>query len=473
MASRENQEYSSQAPAGYVGDFLQQDIFPYAQAFLRQQFGQLGKDDSSPFTYTGERVADFDPREVKGMQLADQAIGSYQPFLGTQANLLSEAAGTMRSAADIGGQGISAGLAAGRGLAGEAAGFTRGASPDFSAARSGLGRAELSGYGSTGMFNPAQQVSNFYNPFEEQVVQQTLDDITERFGKADIGLRDKAIGAGAFGGSRARLTQEELAEDAARGAAQQVGAIRSQGFEGARNAAQQAFEAQQRRGLGLAGLQGQLAAREGQLGSAEAQAALRQGQQLGRLGQAEFGMGLQGGTGLANLGQRLGQGLGALGQQYQGLATALPALQQQDISQQMALGGLGRGREQSLLDLAYQNFTGQYNLPMQTLQNVGALTASLGPLAGGYGYAGGAVPPVGSNYDSSVYTPNTGNLPGMSGLPGSIGYSSTAPTIPAAGYLGGPGFGSGIYSLAGGLNIPNIPIAGIPTFGNFPNYGVG
>ena len=39
------------------------------------------------------------------MQLADQAIGSYQPFLGTQANLLSEAAGTMRSAADIGGQG--------------------------------------------------------------------------------------------------------------------------------------------------------------------------------------------------------------------------------------------------------------------------------------------------------------------------------------------------------------------------------
>ena len=101
------------------------------------------------------------------------------------------------------------------------------------------------------MFDPSRQVSNFYNPFEEQVVQQTLDDITERFSKADIGLRDRAVGAGAFGGARARLTQEELAEDAARGAAQQVGAIRSQGFEGARNAAQQAFEAQQRRGLGL------------------------------------------------------------------------------------------------------------------------------------------------------------------------------------------------------------------------------
>jgi len=55
----------------------------------------------------------------------------------------------------------------------------------------------------------------------------------------------------------------------------------------------------------------------------------------------------------------------------------------------MGMGGLGRGRQQSLMDLNYQNFTGQYNLPMQTLQNVGALTASLGPMAGGYGYAGG------------------------------------------------------------------------------------
>ena len=37
-------------------------------------------------------------------------------------------------------------------------------------------------------------------------------------------------------------------------------------------------------------------------------------------------MGLQGGTGLANLGQRLGQGLGALGQQYQGLAAAIACI---------------------------------------------------------------------------------------------------------------------------------------------------
>ena len=84
MASREEQEYSSQAPAGYIGDFLQKGIFPYAQTFLNQQFQNLGRPDSSPFTYTGQRVADFDPREQYAMQMADQAIGSYRPYLGAQ-----------------------------------------------------------------------------------------------------------------------------------------------------------------------------------------------------------------------------------------------------------------------------------------------------------------------------------------------------------------------------------------------------
>ena len=65
MASREEQEYSSQAPAPYIGQFLQQDIFPFAQQFLRQQFQNYGESDSSPFTYTGQRVADFE-QETKG-----------------------------------------------------------------------------------------------------------------------------------------------------------------------------------------------------------------------------------------------------------------------------------------------------------------------------------------------------------------------------------------------------------------------
>jgi len=556
MASREEQEYSSQAPAPYIGQFLQQDIFPFAQQFLRQQFQNLGEADSSPFTYTGQRVADFDPRELYGMELADSAIGSYRPYLGAQADLLDEAAGISRGALARGQDEITAGLGAGRGLAGLGADLTRGARfdtagrdllagaqqrqsgrgliegarfgqsgrsflqggvpsfseaqaltragapnldlarmetasarPEFGGARRGFSRAEQSGYGSTGRFDP-RGISSFYNPFEEDVVQQTLKDVREGLAKSDMGLRDEAVSGGAFGGSRSRLRRDELAENVARGAAEQVGAIRSGGYSDAANRAQQAFEAQQQRQAGLAGLQAGLAgqeaglagqesqaalargrqfgdlstteaqnqlARASQLGSLEAQQAqaklatgqalnaselqaiqnamnrgqalntldqqqfanqlqqgqqlsnidqqrfasqLQQGSQLGALGQQQFGMGLQGGQGLAGLGQQTAGALSGFGSQYGGMASLLPQLQQQDIQSMMGMGGLGRGRQQSLMDLNYQNFVGQYNLPMQTLQNVGALTASLGPMAGGFGYAGGA-PTTNTNYTPS------------------------------------------------------------------------
>ena len=556
MASREEQEYSSQAPAPYIGQFLQQDIFPFAQQFLRQQFENLGEADSSPFTYTGQRVADFDPRELYGMQLADQAIGSYRPYLGQQAGLLDEAAGISRGSMMRGQDELTQGLTSGRGLSSLGAGITRdarfdqsgrglieaakfgqsgrgylsggvpnfseaqqltrsgvpnldlarfetaAARPNYGGARGALNRAELSGYGSTGRFDP-RGIASFYNPFEEDVVQQTLKDVREGLAKGDMGLRDEAVSGGAFGGSRSRMRRDELAENVARGAAEQIGAIRSGGYQDAATRAQQAFESQQGRQAGLAGLQAGLAGQEGgfagqegsaalargrqfgdlstteaqnaltrasQLGNLEAQQAqaklatgqalnaseqmavdnalargqqlntldqqqftnqLQRGSQLGQFGQQDFSMGLQGAQGFAGLGQGAAGQLSGFGSQYGGMASLLPQLQQQDIQSQMGMGGLGRGRQQSLMDLNYQNFTGQYNLPMQTLQNVGALTASLGPMAGGYGYAGGAQPPPGN------FSP-TGFI--GSGLQGGI---ASIPGYPIPGY-GFPGLGLGL-----------------------------
>ena len=563
MASREEQEYSSQAPAGYIGNLLEQGIFPYAQTFLDQQFQNYGQADSSPFTYTGQRVADFDPREQYGMQLADQAIGSYRPYLGAQAGLLDEAAGVSRQGYGAGTGELQRGLSVGRGLTGEGAGLTRdarlnlagrdltqgaqynesgrgfiegaqfnqpgardfrsavpsfneaaqltragapnldlarletaNARANYGGARGALARAERSGIASTRAFNPSD-VSSFYNPYEEDVVQQTLKDVREGLAQGDMGMRDQAVQGGAFGGARSRLRRGELASDTARGAAEAIGGIRSRGYEGARSAAQQAFESQQGRMAGLGSLQSQLAGQEAgfagqqaqnalargqqfgalstteaqnqlargqQLGSLELQNAqsklargealnqseqmavtnqmqrgqqlsaldqqkfgnqlqqgqqlsaidqqrfgnqMQQGQQLGQFGQQQYGMGLGGGQGLAGLaGAQTGQ-LGQIGQGYAGMAQALPALQQQDVSSMMGMGGLGRGRQQSLMDLNYQNFTGQYNLPMQTLQNVGSLAAGLGPLAGGYGYAGAT--PVGNpNYAPTGGTTGTG-----------------------------------------------------------------
>ena len=359
MASREDQEYSSQAPAPYVGQFLQQGIFPYASTFLHDQFAKYGEADSSPFTYTGQRVAGFDPREQYGMQLSDAAIGSYRPYLRQQSSLLDEAGRSVRAGQDLG-----------RGL---------------------YGRSEDTGYSSTAGFDP-RGIGSYYNPYEEDVVQQTLKDVREGLSKGDMALRDEAVGGGAFGGARSRLRREDLAADTARGAAEAVGNIRSRGYQDAANRDQQAFESRMGRLGGLAGLQSQL-------------------------GQGYFGMGLQGGQGLAGFG-------GA----YGGMAPALQGLQQQDIQSMMGMGGLGRGRQQSLMDLNYQNFVGQYNLPMQTLQNVGALTASLGPLAGGYGYAGGA--PT----SNASYTPAGGTIGGTA-----VG----GPPPPGYGGVGGnPGTGT-------------------------------
>ena len=308
MASREEQEYSSQAPAGYIGDLLSQTIFPYATQYFKDQFANLGTEDSSPFTYTGQRVADFDPRERLAMQLSDSAIGSYRPYLGASADLLNQAGAMTR--------------------------------------------------GSTGQFDPSM-IDQFYNPFEDAVVDQTLEDINRGFAQSDIGLRDRAVSQGAFGGSRGRIAQDELARATGRGAAEAVGKIRSGGFGQASRLASNAFEQAQRRGLQGAGA------------------------------------------------------LAGIGRNFQNLAQTLPALQGQDISRTMGLGGLGRGRSQSLMDLAYQNFTGQYNLPMQLVQNLGSLTASLGPLAGGYGYAG-ATPATGSAYTPNNFSPSYTGIGNMS-----------------------------------------------------------
>ena len=67
-----------------------------------------------------------------------------------------------------------------------------------------LRRGEETALGSAEMFDPSS-VSRFMDPFESQVVQQTLEDINRQAAMDDIALRDRAISQGAFGGSRGRI----------------------------------------------------------------------------------------------------------------------------------------------------------------------------------------------------------------------------------------------------------------------------
>ncbi len=91
-------------------------------------------------------------------------------------------------------------------------------------------------------------IRQFYNPYEQDVVQQTLADLQEASAKQGIANRAQAVSRGAYGGSRGRLMEQERERAFGRGAAEALGDIRSRGFGQATTAAQNAA-----RGLGTLG----------------------------------------------------------------------------------------------------------------------------------------------------------------------------------------------------------------------------
>lgn len=277
----------------------------YSRRLLSSYFGAPGEYEgliSRPRDIPIEQTAGLTPLQIQARQQAGR-MGEYQPYL-TEAGRLF---GRQERALD------------------EAYGYLPGAREAVTGGLGALQRAEQTAMGTTGMYDPSM-AQNFFNPYEDQVVQQTLEDISRQSAQQDIGLRDRAVSAGAFGGSRGRITQEELARQTGRGAAEAVSGIRSAGFGQAQQQAQQAFEQQRGAQQGLATMQAGVGGQQAQLGQA-----------LGGLGQLAAGMGGQFGQiggGLAGLGQQSQQQLGnqvnllnQLGQQ--GQATQQAALSRQ------------------------------------------------------------------------------------------------------------------------------------------------
>ena len=230
-----------------------------------------------------------------------------------------------------------------------------------------LRRGEETALGSTRMFDPVS-ASRFMDPYEDQVVQQTLEDINRQSAQADIGLRDRAISQGAFGGSRGRISQEELARETGRGAAEAVSGIRSRGYGQALGSAQSAFESQQARQAGLGAMQAGLGGQQAAIGAQQASL----GGQLAGLGAAQAGLGQQYG--------RIGQGIAGLGQQGQSqLGTQIGLLNQ--------LGQQGQATQQAALS---RQFAGAQQLagePLQRLLTGQQLLAGspMGGISGGHG----------------------------------------------------------------------------------------
>ena len=91
-------------------------------------------------------------------------------------------------------------------------------------------------------------VSQFFNPYENQVVQQTMQDIGRAGQMQQQQLGAQAVGQGAFGGSRAAVAGAELGRATMEQQARSAGQLRQQGYSQAQQAAQNA--AQLQAGLG-------------------------------------------------------------------------------------------------------------------------------------------------------------------------------------------------------------------------------
>ena len=254
-----------------------------------------------PSTFMGDQfVAPMDQMQTDAISMAQQGVGGYKPYLtAAQANLT--AAGT---------------------------------------AQAGLGA--LTG---------AQAYQPFMSPYQQDVIDTSLQAFDKQAAQQQQALRDQALGVpGAFGGGREGVQQAEYQTGSDLNRAALQAQLMQQGFGQAQSAAQQAFQNQQaigagQLGLGSAqmglsnfertGLGGDIGA-YGQLGSmrqGQEQAKLTAQQQMkqaqayepyGRLGQ--YGQGI---TGLAG---------GVAGMQYQQPQPAGPW--QSALSNAIGIGGL-------------------------------------------------------------------------------------------------------------------------------------
>jgi hypothetical protein len=179
------------APRSTVAEYEE----PYAGAMRRGFLESAANLAKQPIPIPVEKVAGLDPYEMRARQLAG-GLGGFTPYLGQGAQMMQAGAGY----------------------------YTPGG------------------------------ISQFYNPFEQDVVQQTMQDAREENARRGIADRDRAISQGAFGGSRGRLMEQERERAFGRGMMEGIGGLRSQGWGQAMQGAQTAGQGLGAMGRNFAGL---------------------------------------------------------------------------------------------------------------------------------------------------------------------------------------------------------------------------
>ena len=322
-----------------------------------------------------QQIADLTPDQLRAMQMAREATGIQDQYLDDAQSAFRTSVGELGTGLDkarqreleslgviqsgVGNFGTQLGALAGRSL---------GATDQFG---NRLGESEGLLRGTLGAYDPSL-TSSFYNPFEERVVQQTIDDVLEAGEKQDMAQRARDImtgGESAFG-SRARLSADERREALGRGLGQALGSLRSQGFSEAQRTGLGEFARQRAQEMATAqGLSGLAGSRLGAQQNLTSQLSNFAGQQLGAQ-QTQAGA-------LSNLGNLEGQIGQQRAQAQQNLGTNLQNIGQQaqqasafDINQLMGAGQAQQAQQQAQLDATRMNQLQAQQAPMAQYQSL-------------------------------------------------------------------------------------------------------
>jgi hypothetical protein len=186
-------------------------------------------------------------------------------------------------------------------------------------------------------YSGPQAFQSFMSPYQQQVIDTTLQEFDVQTAKGVPQLAANAIQAGAFGGGREGIAQAEYANTAARNRAALQAQLLGQGFTQANQLANQAFDQQRNlaslqpslaasgvQQLGAAGT-GNLAFQQAQLDAAQQRAQLAYNEPLSRI--QAFGSGIASqasGSPMTTTQQSLG-GAGGVGPLSQALSAGLNA----------------------------------------------------------------------------------------------------------------------------------------------------
>lgn len=275
----------------------------------------------------GYKIAGMTPEQVQAIKFGVSGIGAYQPYISAGMQGVSEGMGTSQEAADVlRGADTRGQFAAAQEALNQA--YTPiqqmgGLSEEAAAGKGLIGQGIAGLQAATGMYDPRMGQA-FMNPYQQQVIDESLRQINRQGDIARQELQGQATRAGAFGGSREGVQRAELERGLAgqRNAAILQGLY--QGYGAAQQQAQQAFEAQQARQgqsssqiANLAPMYGNIALQQAGILGQQSQLGQSLGQGIGALANTQFGIGAQTAQGLGSLGTQLGNlgvQLGALGQ---------------------------------------------------------------------------------------------------------------------------------------------------------------